>query len=396
MAVCGVVAEYNPFHNGHARHLALTKAQTGAEAIVCVMSGAFVQRGEPAIVGKQIRTEMALRNGADIVLELPVPYATAAAERFAAAAVAILSACGIVDGISFGSESGDLAALQAAARAGAAEDEAFRARLKASLKTGQSFPAARGMADAGTVFTAPNDILAVEYLRAIDRQGARLTPHVVLREGAGYHDADVSGGIASATAVRAAILRGATDAVRAAMPPDAADMLFAECAAMRAPVTMDMLSQAFHYALRMTPPERLAHIADISEGLENRILACADAHYALSDMAAVVKTKRYTLARVRRTLLHILLQMEVSAQAGLPPYIRVLGFRREREGLLKRLCKEAAMPVVTNLKNARAQLSDGAYALFADELRAGDIYRIAAQGLGGCVADERRMPMAMV
>ena len=389
MMICGVAAEYNPFHNGHALHLARARAETGAEAVICVMSGNFVQRGEPAVVGKRTRTRMALAHGADMVLELPVPYATAAAERFAYGAVAVLSACGIVNAISFGSESGDLPALSAMAAAD--EDDAFRARLHAGLREGRSFPIARDMASADGVASAPNDILAVEYLRAVRRQNAPLMPHTLRREGAGYHDAEVCGALASATAVRAALLRGDADAVRAAMPASTAEWLLTET-----PVTANDLSQAFHYALRTIPREKLMQIADISEGLENRILAFAEAHYALSDLAMAVKTKRYTLARVRRALLHILLQTDASAQCQPPPYIRVLGFRRDRERLLGRLCAEAALPVVTNLKNARTLLNDRAYALLADELRAGDIYRLAAQSLGHRIPNERSEPMEVI
>ena len=395
MPICGIIAEYNPFHNGHMRHLALAKTQTSAEAVICVMSGHFVQRGEPAILRKQARTRAALLHGADIVLELPVPYATASAERFASAAVEIFSACGIVDTLCFGSESGDLSALTATARSLANESPAFQSRLQAALAAGHSFPAARDKAAEGTAFlTMPNDILGVEYIKAILRQNASITPHTIKREGSDYHDKAIIGTIASATAIRHALANNTTWS--SAMPQSAAAILLSECDAHCAPITLDHFSQAFLYSLRTTPTEALACRADIAEGLENRILRCAEDHASLSAIATAVKTKRYTHTRIQRALLHILLQINAEDSAAPAPYIRVLGFRRDSEAILRQLYASATLPVVTNLKNARALLNDNAFRTLEIECRATDIYRTAAQSLGGRMNSEWHEPMVMV
>jgi len=399
MPICGVIAEYNPFHNGHALHLARARKETGAEAIVCIMSGNFVQRGEPAVMPKQSRVHAALLHGADIVLELPVAYATATAERFAAAAVETLAACRIVDTLCFGSESNDLATLTASAHALANESEAFQSRLRAALDTGLPFPAARALAAESTastnaaVLATPNDILGVEYLKAIVRQNAALTPHAIRREGAGYHDPAITGTLASATAIRHALLRG--DAWQAPMPPAAADILLAECAVRRAPITLNHFSQTFHYALQTTPTDILARRADISEGLENRILRCAEDHATLSSLAAAVKTKRYTHTRVQRALLHILLQINAADTTATAPYIRILGFRQSAAPILRKLCAEAQLPVITNLKHARAQLNANAFCALEHELRTTDIYRTAIQSLGGRMPSEWHEPMTI-
>ena len=391
MAICGVIAEYNPFHNGHAFHLAQARALTGSQAVVCVMSGHFVQRGEAAVFAKQARVRMALLNGADMVLELPVPYATAGAERFASAAVEILEACGMVDSLCFGSESGDLQALDAAADALASESPLFQTQLRAALAEGVSFPTARSFASGGAV-DMPNDILGVEYLKAIKRQSSRLTPVIVTRRGAGYHDNHIEGALASATSIRQAMrkLDGDTAIWKAAMPLSAAELAQEECAARRGPVATDDLSQAFLYALRTTPPEALARRADVSEGLENRILRCAEDWPLWSAIVGAVKTKRYTYTRIQRAMLHILLQIDAVDCAARVPYIRVLGFRRSAEHLVRRLCAAASLPVITNLKHAHYAPNDAVSRVLHQELRAAEIYRMAVQARGGHMKNERR------
>jgi len=377
MSICGVIAEYNPFHNGHALHLQAARSQTNAAGIVCIMSGHFVQRGEPAICSKQSRAQMALTHGADIVLELPAAYATGSAERFASAAVTTLTACGIVTDLCFGSESGDLTALASAARRLADEPPDFRAELRAGLAEGRTFPAARSIAAGGAaVLQTPNDILAVEYIKAIYKQNSPLSPCAIKREGAGYHDEGIQSKLASATAIRRVLAVGGKG-WQTAMPREAADLLQTELAAKCAPIVLDDFSQAFFYALATTPRAALAHRADIAEGLENRILRYAESCAVLSVLASAVKTKRYTHTRIQRALLHILLQIDAADVLADVPYIRVLGFRRESEDLLKHLCTEATLPVVTNLKNTQA-LPAAALRALDIERRATAVYRLAA------------------
>ena len=265
MSTAGIVAEYNPFHNGHAYHIARTR-ENGASAVVCVMSSWFVQRGETALMHPNARAHMALMNGADLVVSLPVPWACAAAQTFARGAVGLLDAMGCVDTLSFGSECADIGLLRAASRA--VDDYTVRESMRANLLSGVSFASARQRAveeldpRVASVLSSPNDTLAVEYIRAIDTLKSELAPFAVRREGAGHDSGEAVNSFASASLIRSRVRAG--EGFADLMPESAAEILKAEIEAGRAPADINVLEKAVLACLRISTPEKIATVPDIS------------------------------------------------------------------------------------------------------------------------------------
>ncbi len=385
MAIAGVIAEYNPFHRGHAWQLRTIRNQLNAAAVVVVMSGSFTQRGGPAVTDKWSRAKAALENGADLVLELPVPYAVASAQYFAAAGVALLSACGIVTHLCFGTESPSLAPLQQALAATEAPD--FPLRLRRHLRTGLSYAAATAQAweeqglatgEDGARLTAPNNLLGLEYLRALRAQNSALIPVAIPRPD---NDADPTAltGLPSATAIRHAIAAAPSPLplspeVAAALP----DKTLAEAFAQgRGPVFAPDFSAPLFYRLRTLSPAQLKKAGGFPEGLENRVLATLPACSDWEELCAALTSRRYPRATIRRCLCRVLL--DCGAPLGAPAYLRVLGFRKDAASLLGDLAREAALPVLTNPGRQWPGLSPAAQALFAREVRATDIYGMACQ-----------------
>ncbi|CAM3433896.1 MULTISPECIES: tRNA(Met) cytidine acetate ligase [Saccharibacillus] len=369
MKTVGLVVEYNPFHNGHLFHLRRSLDISGAEASVAVMSGPFMQRGEPALLSKRARAEMALAAGVDLVLELPVLYALQPAEWFAFGAVSLLDASGVVDSVCFGSESGEIAPLlDLASRMQAGESPALREALRQALAEGLSFPAAyaraaqeQGGGDsaaAAALLGNPNDTLGLHYVLALRRLASGMAPLAVRREQAGYHDAGLPGGgaIASATAVRAALARGAGGLNEAApyLPPSSLRILRREAEAGRMlPEGWEALAQPLLTSLITRPPEELALVPGMAEGLEHRIAAALPRLPVpgVEALLAAIKTKRYTRTRLQRLLAHALLNHRGpmfgrDSLARGPQYIRVLGFSPTGRQLLKSMKKTAKLPVV--------------------------------------------------
>lgn len=333
----GIIAEYNPFHNGHVYHISQTKLQSGAPVVV-VLSGDFVQRGEVALYSKHIRTRHALENSAAMVLQLPTVFSLSSAQRFAKGAIDILALSGIVDTVSFGSECGDLPALIKASEA--VESEEYVSRLRALLSSGVSYPRAISEA-AGDVFSfGSNDILAMEYLRSLRPFKDTLSPLCVFRKGALHDSAPIDRSFASAGFIRKAVLEDQVKSIESFVPTNVYRSL-----CELTPRKEQNLSSAILYALRRMSLEELAKLPDVCEGLENVLYkqarACADYHSFLF----ACKTKRYTLARLRRISMCALLGITEN-DLDIAPYIRVLGIRKEAQGLLAQLCKKSALPVV--------------------------------------------------
>lgn len=364
MRVCGVICEYNPFHNGHALHLRQARANAQAQWIVCVMSGCFTQRGEAAIVSKWTRAEMALRCGADVVLELPTLFAVRDAHRFALGGVSLLDALGIVTHLSFGSESGDLDILQAQAKA-----DVDLSLVRKGLSEGMTLARARGMAQ-GLNAGSPNDTLAIEYLRALGVIGSGITPLTIRREGGGYHDKALHA-LASATAIRAALL--ADEDVYTAMPPQAYALLerLVQSGCLHPPQGLDTLLLA---TLRTMRPSSLAAIADVGEGLENRLLRAAQEAISRQTLITLAKCKRYTWSRLSRIATQAMLGItkQLAAQCPRPTYARLLGFRQEARPLLAHMKEASSIPIVTRAARYR-QVSDPAFDL---DIRATDLWTL--------------------
>ena len=386
MKTLGIVPEYTPFHKGHAYIIEEAKKKAGADRVVLVMSGSFVQRGEPAIFDKWTRTEAALMNGVDMVLELPVLFAAANAETFARAAVRILEETGIVDVLCFGSESGALHSMQEAARLMENETEEFQHILKEHLDEGLSYPAARAKAleivsqISSDILSRPNHILGLEYLKALDRYNCSMEPMTIKREG-DYNSPSLTEGFASAAAIPKALAEDRSTEALPQLPENVHDVYNKALSLGTAPCFWDELTPALHYKLRMSSTEEIHEIAEVVEGLENRILHSIDSCYDIKDVIDFIKTKRYTRTKIQRILLHILLDIkekEVAYFMNLPkmPYIRVLGFKKETSGILADLTENAKVPVLTNLKKAPEVLNEDGLALLALEKTATDLHAL--------------------
>ena len=377
MPVIGIIAEYNPFHLGHAYQIQAARRAIGADsAVIAVMSGNFVQRGEAALLPKHARAEAAVRCGADLVLELPTAWAAATAEVFARGGVSLLAETGVVTHLCFGSECGDLERLERLA--GCLEGQAYQAGLRLFLDRGMTFAAARQAAvrallgDAADSLSQPNDNLAVEYLRAIRTLGAGLTPLAVQRVGAA-HDSDEAGeGFASASAIRRRILAG--EPWERLVPPESAAVVKREMGAGRAPVSAAACERLILARLRAMGEEDFRPYDGGNEGLYHRFYAAVRRAAALEELLELAKTKRYTRARLRRLALAAWLGLE--PPGGTPPVLRVLSANSRGCGLLKEMKLRAALPVLTKPGDVR-RLGGAAEQSFAAESRCTDQYTLA-------------------
>lgn len=408
MKILGIIAEYNPFHNGHYYQIQKAKQMTNADAVIIVMSGNFVQRGEPAMIDKWTRTHMALLCGADIIIELPVLYATASAEYFAHAAVKLLHDMAIVTDICFGSELGDIVPLKQIAELLLNEPESFCKLLKQSLQQGLSFASARDFAisqlypNYQNILSQPNNILAVEYIKALLKLNSPMRPHTITRKGSNYNDKTISQTMASASALRNAIFNNRTEEIYKHIPPQCHDILRTSISQGKAPVFLKEFIPALHYCMRMQSPEQMKHIFEVTEGLENRIYKAFNTNYDIDDIISFIKTKRYTQTHIQRILLHILLQIQKKDmlyfnQNGYCPYIRVLGFRREKQNILSMLKKQSTLPLLTNLKQYQNILDNKGQYLLSIETKSTDIYFMASPNKIYChMNQDFTQPMVMI
>ena len=382
METAGIVAEYNPFHRGHAWHIAETRRRLGGDApVVCVMSGHWVQRGECALADKWLRAALALDRGADLVVELPTPWAMASAEPFARGAVSLLAATGVVDVLSFGSETGELAPLEEAAAALDAPD--YPERLRAALGRGLSFPAARQEAAGAACLSAPNNNLGVEYLRSLRALGSTIRPLTVPRQGAG-HDGPAAGGYASASELRRLL--------RAGRGEEAAPYLTAPWSGELA--DMQHIERAVLARLRTMGEGDWAALPDGggAEGLPSRLAKAAREAVSLEDFYTRAKTRRYPHARLRRLALAAFLGLRAAERPAAPPYVRVLGLGGRGRALLRRMKDTCPLPVI--VKPAQARELDGpARTLFESEARYTDLYGLCFPAPRPCGAEWIHSPV---
>ncbi|HIT87583.1 MAG TPA: nucleotidyltransferase [Candidatus Coprocola pullicola] len=388
MKILGIVAEYNPFHKGHAYQIQKAKELTKADAVIVVMSGNFVQRGEPALLDKWTRSHMALLNGADIVVELPVLYATASAEYFAHSAVKLFDDMGIVTDICFGSEIGSIEPLERIASLLLQEPPCFCSALKTELEKGVSYASARCTAlakifpESQNILSHPNNILAIEYIKALKKLNSTILPHTICRKGADYHSTDISSStMASASAIRNALLEKNKNYIHH-IPKNCHSLFLDALEKGIAPIFLKDFTQAFHYSIRTKSADEIANIFEVTEGLENRIFKALNKYYEITDILSFVKTKRYSYTKIQRILLHILLNIQKDDvlffnHTGYIPYIRILGFRKESQSILGLCKKYASIPILTNLKNADTILDARAKRMLNFDTKATDIYYMA-------------------
>ncbi|MDR1571979.1 MAG: nucleotidyltransferase family protein [Clostridiales Family XIII bacterium] len=395
----GVIAEYNPFHNGHLYHLETARALARAETAVAVMSGDFVQRGEPALFDKWERAEAAVRNGLDLVVELPFLYACNSAERFAKGAVRLLSAMGCVSHVAFGSEAGEIGPLDSLARLLADEPESFRARLRAASRSGLSFPRARHEAvraalgdEAADLLKSPNNILAVEYLKQLRLVGgaARIRPLTFKRRGAGYFGASPCDNTAGSSALRGLLLSGRADEAARYMPEAALPR------ARHGPMGIDGFFPLIACAARVRGADELAETLSASEGLENRLKRALDGASDMASLIAGVKSKRYTETRVKRFLIHVLMNVRKADfsridEAG-ASYFRVLAMNGRGRRLLRRMAGAQGGAAALSSLGRRAPLPWAAEAMLGYDLLAADIYNLVRDGGMAEASDFRRRP----
>lgn len=379
MSVHGIIAEYNPFHNGHQYLINKCKEQ-GASHVVIAMSGNFVQRGEPAIMDKWSRAKTALLGGADLVIEIPLVWSISSAEGFARGGVQLIDSLGCVDTLSFGSECADVSSLRALANAAVAPITIEN--TKKYLGRIMNYPSARERAIAeicgsktASILKNPNDILGVEYIKAIDKIGSSINPNPIKRIGPA-HDAEVlDNTYLSASQIRKQIKSGEYRCFDF-VPPEVVGIINSQMGIGRAPVSIKEIETSILSRLRVMDIEEIKRAPDISEGLENRIASCVKSARSLEDLYSQIKTKRYTHSRIRRIILSLFLNVKADDSKKSPPYIRVLGFNEKGQELLRQAKQTATIPIIMKPAQIK-ELDSYAQKIFSLESASTDIYTLA-------------------
>ena len=397
MKIVGLITEYNPFHAGHLYHMQQARELTGADYCVVLMSGSFVQRGEPAIFDKYRRTKAALLAGADLVLEMPIAFSTASAHEFAAYGVALLSAIG-VDAVVFGSECGQIEFLKQAASALNHESAEFQERLRKGLKAGLTYPQARAkaleMEDTwASVLSSPNNILGIEYLRAAEDLHSPMEFYTISRKGSGYHeDTLADANFPSASAIRG-IIRNSLSKDKYLL-----DILASHLPAVThpaytgaVPVFVDDFSELLNAAVLQL--QATFSIADLSPELAARLAKPPYFPLSFEERIQALKTRQLTYTRVSRALLHLVLGMreeDISRwkDEGYALYARILGFRRQSSPLLSCLHKKSSIPLITKMADAAQNLSPSALALLEQEVYASHLYQTVRMKRSGVFQNE--------
>ena len=361
--VLGIIAEYNPFHNGHLYHIAKSKEETGAKYVVAVISGNFVQRGNTSIVNKWTKARMALLNGADLVIELPTVYSISSAENFAEGAIKILNSLGIVDTLSFGMEAKDISTLNNIANVLYSEPKEYVTILSHELKKGNSFPKARENAlmmylndikRYANIMAGSNNILGIEYLKALKRTKSTINPVGIKREKVLYNDKYIVDEFASATAIRKMLMTKQLGDISKVMPRNSYLLLGEELKKGHYVIDISRFEKEIIYNLRRMSIEDIAKLPDVSEGLENSIKNAADSCNTIEELINIVKSKRFTQTRIQRILLYSLLgitkkQMDISRKTV--PYVRVLGFNNKGKELISEMMRlNPKLNVITSVK----------------------------------------------
>ena len=390
MKVCGIIAEYNPFHNGHAYHVNKAKEETNSEAVVAVMSGNFVQRGTPALFDKWTRTKMALMNGVDLVIELPTYYAASSAEYFAQGSIGLLDSLGIVDYLSFGAKTKDIDALKRVANILYLEPNDYKKILQSELKKGISYPVARSNAlktftkkefDAKfitEILLDSNNILGIEYLKALMYNNSQITPTLVERKGEDYNSINIVDGICSSTAIRKLLSEDNVEILKDVMPESSFEILNTEMINGKAPMDLNKYEKEIFYVLRKSLSQDLFDLSDVSEGLENLLKKSSNETTEIEKLIDMLKSKRYTRTRIQRILLHALLNITKDDKYN-PQYIRVLGFTKTGEKLLSQIYNKANLPIVTSVSKFLKNANETGRRMIEKDILATNIYTLGYQ-----------------
>ena len=394
MKVLGLITEYNPFHNGHLYHIEKSKEITGCDTVICVMSGNFIQRGQPALFNKWARTEMALRNQVDLVIELPVYYSVSSAEFFAYGAIKLLDSLGIIDSVCFGSEYDDIKILSTIARTLIHEPLIYKDKLSYHLGQGLSFPKARAFAldhyfsqseeeDSKLIkliMNQPNNILGIEYIKALYKLKSSIKPATIKRHKAAHNSHVQHDNYASATAIREMLKSNDFDTVKAVVPASTYEIMVEELSQGRAPVLLDFFDIILLSTIRKMVTADIKTISDVGEGMENRIKKAAQVACTIDQLLISVKTKRYTLTRLQRILVRILLSLSEETfnsfnSNGGPQYIRVLGFSNKGKELLSKI-KSSSLPLISTVPDFLRSCNIIQKEMITADILASDIYSL--------------------
>ncbi len=361
--VIGIIAEYNPFHNGHLYHLQKSLQMTHSSYSVAVVSGNFTQRGSTSLVDKWAKAEIAIKNGIDLVLELPLLYSISSAENFAEGAIKILDSLKVVDYLSFGSESGDISTLNMIADILYKEPKAYKNILSHELSKGLSFPKARENAllmylndirRFSNVLSSPNNILGIEYLKALKKLKTPITPITIERYNAGYHDTSYNGNVASATAIRNIVKNNGWNILRKVVPENTFSTLLENIKVGHVVPDLSVFEKQIIYNLRKMSIQEIAELPDVSEGLENAIKNAANSCNSVVEFLNIIKSKRYTNTRIQRILLYALLgitKKDMALSKKAIPYVRVLGFNNKGKYLISEIAKaNPKLEIITSVK----------------------------------------------
>ena len=361
--VLGIIAEYNPFHNGHLYHLQKSLQVTGSSYSVAIVSGNFTQRGSTSLVDKWTKAEIALRNGIDLVLELPLLYSISSAENFAEGAIKILDSLKVVDYISFGSESGDISTLNMIADVLYKEPKAYKNILSHELSKGLSFPKARENAllmylndirKFSNVLSSPNNILGIEYLKALKKYKSNIIPVTIERYNSNYHDTSYRGNVASSTAIRNIVKNNGWDILRKVVPENTFSILLGNIKVGHVVPDLSVFEKQITYNLRKMSIQEIAQLPDVSEGLENAIKNAANSCNSVIEFLNIIKSKRYTNTRLQRILVYALLgitKKDIDLSKKAIPYIRVLGFNNKGKYLISEVARaNPKLEIITSVK----------------------------------------------
>jgi len=365
--VLGIVAEYNPFHNGHKYHIDEAKKIVNPDITICAMSGNFVQRGEPAIYNKFIRAKSAINNGIDMVIEIPTYFAVSTAENFAYSAIALLKNAGITH-LAFGVESNDISKLDEIATLLVNEPEEYKDKLKKNLDKGLSFASARNNAVSkfipNKLLKSPNNILAIEYLKAIKYFNADIIPVPIIRT-VGYYDDKIENNVASATAIRELIRKN--EDVKSLIPKNSITP--------NKPVFFENFNDILIYKLKSSTPSSLLELPDVIEGLENRILSSLECN-DINCIIDKITTKRYTLSRIKRILISMILEIKSSElnefkTNGYAEYLRILAISPVGKKYLRNITD---VPVITSVRKFLNTATNMQKTMLEKDILASNVY----------------------
>lgn len=361
--VLGIVAEYNPFHNGHLYHLEKSKRDTNSDYSIAVISGNFTQRGSTSLVDKWEKAQMAIANGVDLVIELPTLYATSSAENFADGAIKLLDSLKIVDYVSFGAETPNLSALDHLAEILYYEPKEYKALLSIELGKGLSFPKARENAlmmylndqkNIRNILNSPNNILAIEYLKALKKYKSRINPYIIGRFESDYNSTKITGNIASSTAIRNMLKNNAFNILPKLMPQSSCAIIAKNLKTGHAIPDISVFEKEIIYNLRKMTINEIKELPDVSEGLEFAIKEAASSCNTIVEFLNIIKSKRYTTTRLQRILVYALLgitKKDIEVSRKTIPYVRVLGFNQNGKHLLSEISKaNPKLQIITSVK----------------------------------------------